>query len=128
MVKTARGTAELVALRDRLVRESTRIERLLKEVERALSGKPAGKETAPPRPGPLDEINEVLAATADLRTQGGNLSAERVASLYGVSMNQLAGWLGKSLAGGQQNAGRRLAPGWTGLFRAGRAAPGRREV
>lgn len=96
MIKRAPGTAELVALRDRLVRESTRIDLLLKEVERALRGKPAAKETALPRPSPLDEIKEVLAATADLRTRGGNLSAERVASLYGVSMNQLAGWLGKS--------------------------------
>src|SRR5215469_2544685 len=96
MVKTARGTADLMALRDRLVRESNRIENLLQEVERALRGKQTANETAPPRPSPLDEIREVLAATADLRTRGGNLSAERVASLYGVSMNQLAGWLGKS--------------------------------
>jgi hypothetical protein len=96
MIKATRGTAELAELRDRLVRESTRIDHLLKEVERALSGGPGAREIAPPRPSPLDEIKEVLAATADLRTRSGNLSADRVASLYGVSMNQLAGWLGKS--------------------------------
>ncbi len=102
MTKTAPGTAQLVTLRDRLVRESTRIERLLQEVDRALNGKPAAKateakkETAPPRPSPLDTIKEVLGATADLRTRGGNLSAELVASRYGVSLSQLAGWLGKS--------------------------------
>jgi hypothetical protein len=96
IVKTAPEMTELAALRDRLVRESTRIEHLLKEVEHALRGRPVANETRAPRPSPLDEIKEVLAATADLRTRGGNLSAERVASLYGVSMNQLAGWLGKS--------------------------------
>lgn len=99
MTKMAPGTAELMALRNRLVKESNRIEHLLQEVERALGGKSAAKEIAPPRSSPLDQIKEVLAATADLRTPGGNLSAERVASLYGVSVNQLAGWLGKSRQG-----------------------------
>jgi hypothetical protein len=51
---------------------------------------------APPRPSPLDQIQEVAKATEDLRTAGGNLSAERIAKLYGVSVNQLASWLGRS--------------------------------
>ena len=98
------GTAELVALRNRLAKEAARIDHLLHEVEQALSGglapRPAGakkeKDPLPPRPSPLDTIKQVLDATADLRTRDGNLSADCVAVLYGISLSQLAKWLGKS--------------------------------
>ncbi len=50
-----------------------------------------------PRPSPLDVVEEVIEATEDLRTgDKGNLSADSVAKAFGVSMNQLAGWLKRS--------------------------------
>jgi len=50
---------------------------------------------APPRLSPLDRVQRVLQATEDLRAAGGNLSAEAIAAAFGVSLNQLAGWLGR---------------------------------
>src|ERR1022692_1050584 len=38
-----------------------------------------------PRPSPLDQVNEIVNATADLRAASGNLSAEAVAPVFGVS-------------------------------------------
>jgi Protein of unknown function (DUF2384) len=104
MTKAAPGTAELIALHDRLAKEAARIEHLLHEVEQALSGAQVSKsawakkdtDSLAPRPSPLDSIKQVLDATADLRTRDGNISADRVAALYGVSLSQLANWLGKS--------------------------------
>jgi hypothetical protein len=49
-----------------------------------------------PRPSSLDRAQKVIEATEDLRTTGGNLSAEAVAEAFGISTNQLAGWLGRS--------------------------------
>jgi Protein of unknown function (DUF2384) len=37
----------------------------------------------------------VLAATRDLRTRKGNLSAERIADLYGISLSELGKWIGR---------------------------------
>lgn len=102
MTTAAPGTDELIALRDRLAKEAARIERLLQEVEQALSGSRISgsaavkKDPLPPRSSPLDTIKQVLDATADLRTRGGNVSADCVAVLYGISVSQLANWLGKS--------------------------------
>jgi hypothetical protein len=50
----------------------------------------------PPRPSSLDRVQKVVQATEDLRAAGGNLSAEAIAGAFGVSVNQLAGWLGRS--------------------------------
>lgn len=49
-----------------------------------------------PRPSPLDRVNAIVNATGDLRVATGNLSAGAVASAFGVSMSQLADWLGRS--------------------------------
>jgi hypothetical protein len=102
MTKTETET-DLAMLRDRLLKESSRLEHLLEEVEQALSRVPAaqapkaaGKKAAPPAATPLDEVHELLEATADLRVANGNLSATAIASAFGVSVNQLAGWLGRS--------------------------------
>jgi len=48
------------------------------------------------RPSPLDQMKQVVESTQDLRVASGNISAERVAELYNVSVSELAGWLGKS--------------------------------
>ena len=50
---------------------------------------------APPRPSSLDRVRSVVQATEDLRVAGGNLSADAIAAAFGVSLNQLAGWLGR---------------------------------
>jgi uncharacterized protein (DUF2384 family) len=48
------------------------------------------------RPSPLDQMKSVLAATEDLRVANGKLSAERIAKLYGITLSQLAGWVGRT--------------------------------
>lgn len=45
------------------------------------------------RPSPLDQVKQVLPATADLREENGKLSAVRIAKVFGVSLSQLTGWL-----------------------------------
>lgn len=49
-----------------------------------------------PRLSALDQVQEVIRATEDLRVGNGNLSAQAVAEAFGISLNQLAGWLGRS--------------------------------
>jgi hypothetical protein len=103
-MKCAAGEAGLAPLLSRLVEEKRRLERLLEQVDEVLrkaSPSPkaaagANREVAPPRPSSLDRVKGVVAATADLRVAKGNLSAERVAKLFGVSLSQLAAWLGRS--------------------------------
>lgn len=60
---------------------------VLREVEAAKSS---------PRPSSLDRIEKVLAATRDLRAGNGNLSARRLADLYGISLSELGRWMGRS--------------------------------
>ena len=68
----------------------------MREMDTVIEQLKAAVCEAPPQPSPLDHLQEVVKATQDLRTAGGNISAERVARLYGVSLNQLATWLGRS--------------------------------
>jgi hypothetical protein len=49
-----------------------------------------------PRPSPLDQVRELVQATEDLRVANGNVSAKAIADTFGLSMNQLADWLGRS--------------------------------
>src|SRR4030095_11584743 len=63
---------------------------ILREVEAA---KPA---LLPPRNSPLDQLENVLVATRDLRVANGNISAQRIANLCGVSLSELSNWLGRS--------------------------------
>jgi hypothetical protein len=63
---------------------------VLKEIEAAKSLQ------QPPPPSPLDRIEQVVASTRDLRTRKGNLSAQRIANLYNISLSKLANWLGCS--------------------------------
>lgn len=124
------GVSALADLRDALVEEKQRLERLLCRVERALrsagvtadigrankaaarsgdyyyyhnyltAGARCASEAAvrdmAPRPSPLDRIKGVLGTTADLRVANGNLSADRIAKLYGIALSQLAAWLGRT--------------------------------
>lgn len=108
---------DLTSLRDLLVEEKQRMDRLLRRVENALGqaqpkpnrtkrltriarGDQAAEKALPSaRSSPLDALKDVLAATKDLRLPNGNLSAVRVAKLYGISLSQLAGWLGRTKQG-----------------------------
>jgi hypothetical protein len=97
---------ELASLLHQLAEQKTQMEHLLGRVEDVLrgvnfSGK-AGRaavappDTAPPRKSPLDQMKAVMDATVDLREANGNLSAGRVAKVFGVSLSQLAEWLGRT--------------------------------
>src|SRR5438046_421136 len=93
---------DLAGLRDLLVEERQRVERLLRRVEDVLRQRQPKKAAASvnqeaedipaARPSPLDNVKSALAATKDLRMRSGNLSAARVAKLYGISLSQLAAW------------------------------------
>ena len=97
---------ELRSLLHQLSEQKAQIERLLGRVEdvlraTGLSGKARrGRFVAPlvpqARKSPLDRMKAVLDATSDLREGNGNLSAARVAKVFGVSLGQLAGWLGRT--------------------------------
>ena len=49
-----------------------------------------------PAADPLREIKSIIAATADLRTASGRLSAQKVGEAFGLSIAELAGLLGRS--------------------------------
>jgi len=97
---------ELRSLLHQLSEEKSRIERLLGRVEDVLrgvhsSGKATRSESVAPsvvhgRKSPLDQMKAVMEATSDLRETNGNLSAVRVAKVFGVSLGQLARWLGRT--------------------------------
>jgi hypothetical protein len=103
--KTLRGGTEfgeLASLLTQLSEKKSQVEMLLARVEDVLCGASAPEKTpgvAPARRSPLDQAKAVVQATADLRETNGNLSAARVAKLYGVSLSQLAAWLGRSKQG-----------------------------
>jgi hypothetical protein len=63
--------------------------------ERAERGNRDSRQSGP-RPSPLDRVRAVVDATKDLRVGGGNLSAEKTARLFGVSLSRLAKWLHRS--------------------------------
>lgn len=92
--------ARLAHLRQMLLAERQRLDSLLTQVESELQRKPSRSEAKSggvslrqARPSPLDQVKQVLAATADLREENGKLSAVRIAKVFGISLSQLAGWL-----------------------------------
>ena len=99
--KCVAGGEDLAGLRELLVEEQRRLEGLMRRVDRALSRqRPEPAKDAPQaRASPLDLMKNVMGAARDLRAPNGNLSAERVARLYGISLSQLAGWLGRTRQG-----------------------------
>jgi hypothetical protein len=78
------------------------VERQLKEIKmkvaamEALLDEMRAAEASSPQPSALDDVQELLKVTEDLRASSGKLSAEAVAKVFGVSVNELAGWLGRS--------------------------------
>jgi len=99
-------SGELVSLLNQLNEQRTQIEQLLSRVEVVLrgasfSGKTCRSQLVAPlvrqaRKSPLDQMRAVMESTSDLREANGNLSAARVAKVFGVSLGQLAGWLGRT--------------------------------
>lgn len=87
--------AELQALRDRAERQLREAAEQMRKMQ-ALVDRLNAVVGAPPQPSPLDEVHELLKSTGDLRVESGNLSAAAVAKAFGVSLNQLARWLGRN--------------------------------
>ena len=86
---------ELAKLRDQLLAQKARLDSLLAEAERILKGgtTPAAATTSGRQKKPAKGM---AALTHDLRVANGNLSADLVARVFGVSVSQLAGWLGRT--------------------------------
>lgn len=97
LLKPARGKTqhELAALVNELTLAKQRIDRLLRKAEAALPDN-AKRSGTGAHASALDQVKAVTAATSKLRAPNGNLSAEPVAKLYGVSLSQLAEWLGRT--------------------------------
>ncbi|MEO8426056.1 MAG: antitoxin Xre/MbcA/ParS toxin-binding domain-containing protein [Verrucomicrobiota bacterium] len=101
------GVGELTSLLTQLNEKKGQVERLLARVEGVLRGATASGNTSratnsaargvtPARKSPLDQVKAVMESAADLREANGNLSAARTAKVFGVSLSQLAGWLGRT--------------------------------
>jgi hypothetical protein len=105
-MQAAPRNGELMSLLHQLNEQKTQIERLLGRVDDVLRGvKFSGKARRPEfvaplvpkaRKSPLDQMKAVLESTSDLREENGNLSAARIAVVFGVSLGQLAGWFGRT--------------------------------
>jgi hypothetical protein len=105
-LRTGLTTSELAALLDQLAEQKRQMEHLLGKVENVLRGvnfpcktdRPASMPdgAAQARKSPLDQLKAVLESTSDLREANGNLSAARVAKVFGVSLSRLAEWLGRT--------------------------------
>lgn len=103
---TAPRSGELASLVNQLTKQKAQIERLLDRVDNVLrgvnfTGKASGlaadaSGATPARKSPLDQVKAVIESTADLREANGNLSAARLAKVFGVSLSQLAEWLGRT--------------------------------
>ena len=68
----------------------------MRQMEALMQQLNSALEEVSPRHSPLDEVKEVIESTHDLRVTNGNISAGRIAKLYGVSLSELAGWLSRS--------------------------------
>jgi transcriptional regulator with XRE-family HTH domain len=84
---------ELRKLAEQQMRE---MEKKMREMDTFIARLKAAVGEGPPQPSPLDQVHELLKATEDLRVGNGKLSAAAVARAFGVSVNELAGWLGRS--------------------------------
>jgi hypothetical protein len=89
------GGTQLSSLLSELVEARQHVVHLLERVDEVLAGESIRSEKQA-RPSPLDHVKEVMAATEGLRVANGNLSAERIAKLYGISTSQLSDWLGRT--------------------------------
>lgn len=99
-------SAKLAAIRDQLNRFPKPPETLHADGRLAKPGSgriparlPQSSAAAAParvNPARLGQLQALVKATSDLRASNGKLSANAVADAFGVSINQLAGWLGRT--------------------------------
>ena len=92
----------------------------------------ADERIRPPRPSPLDQIKSVVSASNDLRVEHGNLSAQAIARVFGLSLNALAKILGRTrqalttdLTKLNEDTGRRFTSKQVGILRAHRMVQNR---
>lgn len=71
----------------------------LGQISRKLDLPAKTDQPSAPRPSPLDRVSELVKATEDLRLSNGKLSAALVAGAFGLSINELARYLGRSRQG-----------------------------
>lgn len=86
--------ADLKALRDQVQRKMREVAETMREMDALV--RRLNAELGGPQPSALDDVQELLKATEDLRVENGKLSATAIARAFGVSVNELAGWLGRS--------------------------------
>jgi hypothetical protein len=95
-LSAANDESKIRDLRRRAEQMKRSIDGLLRDLDALREPQKKGEGRVSPQPSPLDEVHELLTATEDLRLANGRLSAILVAKAFGVSLNELAGWLGRS--------------------------------
>ena len=99
--------SSLGELWEALLEQRRQMDRLLIQIDAALRGNEGKREkrtntrrsispASPLRISPLDPFQGVMEVTRDLRVANGNLSADRVAKLFGIPLSRLAQWLGRT--------------------------------
>jgi hypothetical protein len=86
--------ADLKALRVQAERQLREVAQKMKEMQAVLDQLKAVAGVPPS--SPLDNVQELLEATSDLRVENGNLSADKVARAFGIRVSDLAERLGRS--------------------------------
>jgi truncated hemoglobin YjbI len=86
------------ACRSHLERQSEKVDEIVVAIEPKLEvlREAAASMPNPRRSSQMDRIEQVLAATRDLRSGNGNLSARNIAELYGISLSELGKWINRS--------------------------------
>jgi uncharacterized protein (DUF2384 family) len=95
IAKPLKERSDLRTLRDHAERQMRDLAEKMKAMQ-ALLERLNAAVGAPPQTTPLDEVHELVETTEDLRVRNGNLSAAAVTKAFGISMNQLATWLGRT--------------------------------
>src|SRR5689334_11264746 len=96
IAKPVQQKSQLLELRKLVERQMRETAEKLKEMQAVIDKLNSALGEVVPRSGPLDQLKQVVESTQDLRVPSGNISAENVAKVYGVSVSELATWLGKS--------------------------------
>lgn len=96
IAKPIKKKPDLLALRKLAEQRVREAENKMREMEAVIERLNAALGETPPQPSPLDHVHELLKATEDLRVANGKLSAAAIAQAFGVSVNELAGWLRRS--------------------------------
>jgi hypothetical protein len=96
IVNPVHEKSELRKLRSMAEQQMREVTATITELEAVIERLNSALGETRPHPSPLDEMQELLKATEDLRSASGKLSATAVARAFGVSVSELAGWLGRS--------------------------------